>query len=244
MAPSWSLPPQYSRIRLDHTEDFETPYSVLAAYAVDPLLALTVEELTIDTDRWPKEPSYTSSANPVDKRAHGLLEDRIRNVGLGPEGTEDMIAALARKDDAAPRTEARQSRRRREACHRLCHENVTYLYFGEIDGLCLKPLEEILYKSNYGLISQEHRVFQNLESAQRLSPTRSGHDRRIPFIPPYFPTREQLMERRGERLPSLKEVVGVDKEVVGEGSVYEIDLREKGMWTWSRPATGWVEVEQ
>ncbi|KAK6221241.1 hypothetical protein QIS74_04809 [Colletotrichum tabaci] len=224
MAPPWSSPPQYSRIRLVHAEDLETVYPILASYAVDPELALTVKELAIDTDRWPNERSchcglcgghvfcsIHEPVKPVDNRAHGLLENRIRDLGLDPGGTEDMIAALAWKTklllgqkpheaDGVKKLATDYASAVAVLLLSFCR-NITHLYFGEIAGWRFKPLEEILYKSNYGLIPQEHRVFQNLESAQRLCLS-EGEDERY-----YYRTEYLEMMRLFHRLPKFSRLI-------------------------------------
>ncbi|WQF80680.1 hypothetical protein CDEST_05694 [Colletotrichum destructivum] len=224
MAPSWSSPPRYSRIRLVHTEDFEAAYPVLASYAVDPELALTVKELAIDTDRWPTKRSchcglcgghvicsIHEPAKPVDTRAHSLLENRIRNLGLSPEGTEDMIAAMAwkmrlllglkpDKADGVKKLATDYASAVAVLLLSFCR-NITHLYYGEISGWCYKPVEEILYKSNYGLISQEHRVLQNLESAQRLCVSEADDERH------YYRTEYLDMMRLFHRLPKFSRLI-------------------------------------
>jgi len=55
----------------------------------------------------------------------------------------------------------------------------------------------------------------------------------------------ELIERKGERLPKLKEIVGVDEMVPGtfvklEG--WTGDLDEEGFWEREVGTLGWVEV--
>lgn len=221
MAPSWSSPPRYSRIRLVTPEDFEAAYPILASYAVDPALALTVKELAIDAEGWPPARfgiSYRTNvggihdpAKPVDNRAHGLLENRIRDIGLSPEATEGMVTALAWKatlllgqkpdePDGYDKLATNYVSAVAILLLSFCR-NITHLYFGEIAGWSFQPLVEFLYKSNYGLISQEHRVFQNLETAQKFDVHDMGDDRG------YYRT-EYLEEMRlFHRLPKFSRLI-------------------------------------
>ncbi|TQN63635.1 hypothetical protein CSHISOI_11653, partial [Colletotrichum shisoi] len=162
-------------------------------------------------------------AKPVDERAHGLLENRIRDLGLSPEGTEDMIAALAWK----MRLRLGLKPDRADGVKKLATDyasavavlllsysrNITHLYYGEIAGWCFKPLEEFLYKSNYGLVSQEHRVLQNLESAQRLCVSEADDERH------YYRT-----EYLGSGSAPIKTIEIRHTDI--DGSIGNVDLHE------------------
>lgn len=53
---------------------------------------------------------------------------------------------------------------------------------------------------------------------------------------------QELMEKRAERLPLLKEVRGVDEMVLDMGSIYSEDCDEDDLWERPERDLGWVEV--
>ncbi|KAF9881418.1 hypothetical protein CkaCkLH20_00564 [Colletotrichum karsti] len=190
---SWSSPPLSPLVKLCKGRDqIEATYPLLAFYAVNPASASHLTELALDPDGWPKfiscfmgDPNapLDEPVKPVDETAHGLLEDRVRKLGLSDKATQVMLRTLAwkkahllgQKPDS-PKGFAKHNNLYAEVASILLisyARNINHLYVG--GGISWRPLlEEYLKKSNYGLIPAEHRAFQSLETVEVLD--LSWHD--------------------------------------------------------------------
>ncbi|EJD37892.1 hypothetical protein AURDEDRAFT_173032 [Auricularia subglabra TFB-10046 SS5] len=178
---SWSSPPRYSRISLLGPKDIEATYALLASYAVFPDNASMVTELAIDTKGWlarrfrrpDRNLAKPPSLPPFDDAAHEVLEQRIRNIGMSRQSTDDMLGSLLWKkarllgqESVSPDDEEHKYLQYAETAAVLLLSfcgNITCFYAGEMASHP-SPLQEYLHKSNYGLIPAAHRALQNLES--------------------------------------------------------------------------------
>ncbi|KAM0428904.1 hypothetical protein ACHAPT_006704 [Fusarium lateritium] len=87
----------FKRIQIFHEGDHDSLFPLIAAYAEQPSLADSVEELAIDAGGWIWSPKDTTLAPyPISDAVYTLVESRVRSLGLGPvEG--DVLDALAGK---------------------------------------------------------------------------------------------------------------------------------------------------
>jgi hypothetical protein len=102
-----ALPPQqllanesiaaFKRIQIFNQGDHDSLFPLIVAYAEQPSLADSVEELAIDSAGWrwgSKDPTLTPC--PISDAVYAMVESRVRSLGLGPiEG--DVLGALASK---------------------------------------------------------------------------------------------------------------------------------------------------
>ncbi|RSL81456.1 hypothetical protein CEP51_005814 [Fusarium floridanum] len=102
-----ALPPQqllanesvaaFKRIQIFNQGDHDSLFPLIVAYAEQPSLADSVEELAIDSAGWRWRSMDPSVAPyPISYAVYAMVESRVRSLGLGPiEG--DVLDALASK---------------------------------------------------------------------------------------------------------------------------------------------------
>lgn len=94
----------FKRIQIFNQNEHDTLFPLIVAYAEQPSLADSVEELAIDSTKWRYQSLDPGLAPyPISDAVYAMVESRVRSLGLGPvEG--DVLDALARKRRALEET--------------------------------------------------------------------------------------------------------------------------------------------
>ncbi|KAK0711747.1 hypothetical protein B0H67DRAFT_300275 [Lasiosphaeris hirsuta] len=157
----------FKRIRIAIGQDIEKCYPLLAAIIDNPELALSVQELFVDTMAWYIRPYYYPSfgapevpAKPisVNMATHARLQDYVRGIGLDQAIAQQMLDALDWKiaggllprDETGPGPDTVASTVTVLLLSLCKHISVLHGYGFESDRI----ITEFLLKNNYNLLPQ------------------------------------------------------------------------------------------